>query len=124
MGIQAEFNPDLALRDTSQYFSGSRREAECLPGKIEAGKVYPFLKIGQRLYWLNGQIPLLKTAGNENLSRPVASIIIKWATHFLHEGVVHTRGEYEVIEVFNDKEVHFEGYARVNAAPQTITLNP
>jgi hypothetical protein len=53
MGIQVEFNPDLALRDISEFKKGNRKEEECIPENLEAGKIYPFLKKDQRNYWLN-----------------------------------------------------------------------
>ena len=112
MGIQVEFNPDLALRDIKHFESGNREKEECIPDPLEVGKTYSFLKKDQRLYWLHGEIPLLRTEGDEKLSRPIASIVIKWAQHFLNHGEVFTKGEYEVIEVFEDDNIHFEGYAR------------
>lgn len=117
MGINVEFNPDLALRDISKYKSGERKIEECVPEDLKEGKVYEFLKSGQRLYYLSdsefygkGQIPLMKTAGDENLSRPLASIKILEATHFLENGKVYTRGKYQVIKVFDeaDYKIHFE----------------
>lgn len=44
MGIKVEFNPDLALRNISEYARGSRKLEECIPENLEAGKVYDFLK--------------------------------------------------------------------------------
>ncbi len=35
MGIKVEFNPDLALRDISEYKEGRRKQEECLPEKLE-----------------------------------------------------------------------------------------
>lgn len=114
MGIAVEFNPDLALRDYSHFKSGKRKKEECLPSKIEKGKVYNFLKSGQRNYWLEGELPLLKTEGNQKLSRPLASIRIIEATHLLIKGVPCTKGKYKAIEIFdiNLPEIHFESYAR------------
>jgi len=122
MGIKTEFNPDLALRDYSEFEKGNRKEPECVPKNLEAGKVYEFLKKGQRIYWLNdtafwnyGEMPLCKTEGNEKLSRPVASIKMLEVTHFLLNGEPFTKGKYKVIEVFNpdDKTIHFESLKRV-----------
>lgn len=122
MGIKVEFNPDLALRDISEYKSGKRKIEECIPENLEAGKVYEFLKSGQRLYylsdsefWGNGQIPFCCTNGKEELSRPLASIKILEATHFLEKGETWTRGKYEVIEIFdvNDSKIHFEACKRI-----------
>lgn len=117
MGIAVEFNPDLALRDYSHFKSGKRKKEECLPAKIEKGNVYSFLKSGQRNYWLEGELPLLKTEGNQKLSRPLASIRILEATHVLIKETPHTKGKYKVLEVFdiNSPKVHFESYARLKS---------
>jgi hypothetical protein len=117
MGIKVEFNPDLALRDISGFKSGKRKIEECVPDPLEEGKVYDFLKKGQRLYYLSdsefwgkGQIPLMKTSGDEKLSRPLASVKILEATHFLENGEIYTKGKYEVIKIFdeNDPKINFE----------------
>lgn len=120
MGIAVEFNPDLALRDISEYKSGKRKIEECVPENLEEGMVYDFLKKGQRLYWLSdsefwggGQMPLCKTSGNENLSRPIASIKILEATHFLENGEIWTKGKYKIIDIFQDNKIHFEGLKRI-----------
>lgn len=112
MGIAVEFNPDLALRAYSEFKNGNRKEEECIPEPLEGGKIYPFLKKNQRNYWLQGEIPLLQTKGNGVLSRPIASIIILEATHFLDNNEVYTKGRFKVVEVFKDDNVHFESYAR------------
>lgn len=111
MGIKVEFNPDLALRNISEFKNGSRKIEECIPENLEAGKTYPFLKRDQRNYWFFGQIPLVETQGNQVLSRPKAGIIILEATHFVENNVIYTKGVYKVVEVFNDEEVHFEGFS-------------
>ena len=113
MGIQVEFNPDLALRNISEFKNGNRKEEECIPENLEKGKIYLFLKEGQRNYWLDGEIPLIETKGNQNLSRPRASILILEATHFTENGKVYTRGRYKIIEVFDDDNIHFEGFNKV-----------
>ena len=116
MGINIEFNPDLALRHHSEYREGNRKIEECLPERMEVGKNYKFLKKGQRNYWLKGEIPLLETKGSENLSRPLASIVIQEATHYLEDdNVVYTAGTYKIVEIFdpNSEEIHFEGYERI-----------
>lgn len=110
MGIQIEFNPDLALR---AFKTSGRLKEECLPKKLETGKTYSFLKKGQRNYWLKGEIPLLETKGNQQLSNPLASILISEATHFIRENEIYTKGKYRIIEVFNDNEVHFNGFKRI-----------
>lgn len=115
MGIKVEFNPDLALRDISEYEKGNRKIEECLPKDLKAGKTYPFLKKDQRNYWFFGEIPLIETKGGEVLSRPLASIQILEATHFLKDGEMWTKGKYRVIEAFRDDKIYFEGLDRVGA---------
>lgn len=112
MGIQVEFNPDLALR---KFKSPKRLEDECLPEILERGKVYSFLKEGQRNYWLEGEIPLLETKGNQQLSRPLASIKILEATHCIFVDRIYTKGKYLVTNVFdiNNQKINFEGYKRI-----------
>ncbi|MDP4009980.1 MAG: hypothetical protein Q8P53_03265 [Candidatus Shapirobacteria bacterium] len=104
MGIQVEFNPDLALRNISEYNNGNRDVEECIPENIEINKEYNFLKKGQRIYWLMGEIPLLETKGNGNLSKPKASIVILEAVHFLKNGEIYTKGRYKVIEIYENDE--------------------
>jgi len=113
MGIQVEFNPDLALRNISEFRNGNRRNEECIPEILEVGKVYPFLKNGQRNYWLYGQIPLIETRGNGDLSRPKASITLLEITHFIENNTICTKGFYRVDEIFKDNEIHFEYFDRV-----------
>jgi len=115
MGIKVEYNPDLALRNISEFKNGTRKKEECLPEKIEAGKTYDFLKHGQRNYWLDGEIPLLETKGNEQLSRPLASILIQKVTHFKSNGMIYTKGKYKVVEVFDpaSSKINFDGYEKV-----------
>lgn len=120
MGIKVEFNPDLALRNSSEFKAGKRKKEECVPNVLAKGKVFGFLKYGQRNYWLSddafwgkGQISLAITSGNEKLSRPIASVKILEATHFLNEGEVWTKGKYRVIEVFTDDKIHFEGLKKI-----------
>jgi hypothetical protein len=113
MGIQVEFNPDLALRSIEEFKRGVRKLEECIPEHLEEGKTYPFLKSGQRNYWLRGEMPLLQTKGEEKLSLPIASIVMLTARHSLIESEVWTSGEYKVIKVFQDSEAHFNGFARI-----------
>lgn len=112
MGIKVEFNPDLALRDISEYKKGNREIEECIPESIKEGEVYNFLKKDQRNYWLFGEIPLVETKGGEKLSRPKASIIILEVTHFIENGEIYTRGRYRTVEVFKDAEIKFECFDR------------
>lgn len=114
MGIKVEFNPDLALRNISEYKNGNRKIEECIPENLEAGGIYPFLKREQRNYWFCGEIPLVETLGNGVLSYPKASIVILEATHFLENDIVYTKGFYKVIEVFKNDIVYFNGFEKVN----------
>jgi hypothetical protein len=112
MGIVVEFNPDLALRNASERAGGRREESECIPEPLLVGKVYPFLKKGQRNYWLFGEIPLLETDGT-TLSLPLASIVILEATHMLKGEEIYTQGTYKIIEVFTQNELRFNGFAKL-----------
>ncbi len=113
MGIKVEFNPDLALRNISEFHAGRRKIEECVPEPLEVGKVYPFLKKDQRNFWFGGEFPLLETKGNQELSRPLASVVILEATHFLDSGKVYTKGRYKVIEVFTDDRTRFNGFKKI-----------
>lgn len=113
MGITTEYNPDLALRNILEFKKGNRKKEECIPQDLKAGKIYPFLKMGQRHYWLMGEIPLLETKGEGKLSKPKASVIILETTHFLQDKKLYTKGKYKVIEVFKDNKVHFDGFNRI-----------
>ena len=114
MGIQVEFNPDLALR---KFGTKGRRLEECLPRTLTEGHTYDFLKQGQRNYWIEGEIPLLETKGNQELSRPLASIKIMESTHKLDlkTGKPITVGQYYVFEVYDtkDSKIHFNGFAKI-----------
>jgi hypothetical protein len=112
MGIQVEFNPDLALRNMKEFLEGRRANEECIPQELKEGHTYSFLKEGQRNYYLDGEIPLLETQGQQKLSRPKASIKIIEATHYKKEEKTYTKGTYKVIEVFKDEKIHFEGFER------------
>ncbi len=113
MGIITGYNPDLALRHISEFKKGNRKITECIPKNIHINQIYSFLKKGQRLYWLHGETPLLETAGKGNLSKPKASIIILEATHFLDGSEVYTKSKYQVTEIFTDKKIHFDGFAKI-----------
>jgi hypothetical protein len=113
MGIKVEFNPELALRNISEFESGNRKIEECIPSPLEVGKVYNFLKEGQRLYWLEGELPLLETKGEENLSKPKASIIILEATHLKENAKTYTKGRYKVIKVLTEGEIYFSGINKI-----------
>lgn len=113
MGINVEFNPDLALRNISEYKNGNRKIEECIPMFLKEGKVYSFLKKDQRNYWLYGEIPLIETKGKGILSRPKASIRILEATHFCKNETILTKGKYQVAEVFKDDKIHFECFDKI-----------
>ena len=113
MGIKVEFNPDLALRDISEFKNGNIKSEECIPEDIKVGETYPFLKEGQRNYYIEGEIPLLETKGNQVLSLPKASIVILEATHFFENGKTFTKGLYKVIEVFSDTSIHFNAFTKI-----------
>lgn len=113
MGIQVEFNPDLALRNIAEFQAGRRKAEECIPAPLAVGQVYSFLKKGQRNYWFQGEIPLVETAGEGKLSAPIASIVIQEATHIIKHGEVYTQGKYRVAEVFQDDGIHFNGFEKI-----------
>ena len=114
MGIQVEFNPDLALRNIKEFHASRRKREECIPDPLKENKIYHFLKTGQRNYWLMGELPLLETKGRQQLSRPLASIMIIEATHFMKDEQAYTQGKYKVLEVFKDDKIHFNSYAKIN----------
>jgi len=114
MGIKVEFNPDLALRNISEFKNGNRKREECIPENLESGQVHEFLKGGHRNYWLEGEIPLRETKGNQQLSRPTASVILLEVTHFILDNKSYTRGKYKVVTIFGPSDKpYFEGYERV-----------
>lgn len=117
MWIQVEFNPDLALRNISFYYSWERKLEECIPESLEEWKVYDFLKSWQRNYYFlpDEFVPLLQTQWNQKLSRPLAAIQILQATHFCENGVVFTKGKYKIHKVFDIKnpKIHFEWFQSV-----------
>lgn len=86
MGIKIEFNPDIALRDISEFEKGNRKKEECIPERMKTGDVYDFLKKDQRNCWMHDEVPLIETKGGEVLSRPRASVQILEATHFVEDG--------------------------------------
>lgn len=104
MTLKAEYNPDLALRNISEFNEGRRKKDECIPEKLEAGEIYPFLKSGQRNFWLYGEVPLIETKGGEIFSAPKASIRILEVTHFMENNEVFTKGSYKVLKVLDEKD--------------------
>ena len=113
MGIKVEFNPDLALRNISEFENGKRKIAECIPKHLEVGKIYPFLKAEMRNYYLLGEVPLIETKGNGVLSKPKASVMILEVTHFVENDEIYTKGKYKVIEILKSGDVIFEGFDRI-----------
>ena len=115
MGIQVEFNPDLALRNISEHKNGNRKLEECIPEKLEAEQTYSFLKSGQRNYEIQGQIPLVETKGNCQISKPLAAVEILEATHFMLDGKIFTKGKYKVVDIFDpsDSKAHFNRFERL-----------
>ena len=97
---------------------GNRKEEECIPDDLTAGSTYPFLKRGQRNYWLSGELPLVETKGNQELSSPKASVVITEVTHVLDGGEVWTKGFYKVVEIFKDGKVHFDGFSKLKTKPR------
>ena len=84
-----------------------------MPKILEEGRTYEFLKSGQRNYWLKGEIPLLETEGNGQLSIPLASIQIIETTHFLDGENIWTKGKYLLIKIIKPEEIYFNGFNRV-----------
>ncbi len=115
MGISVEFNPELALRNIREFRDRNREKEECIPEMLEVGKVFGFLKRGQRNYWLHGEVPLIETRGNGVVSRPRASVIILETIHFIRDKEPFTRGRYKVVQVFSGDKVEFEGTDRVGS---------
>ncbi len=116
MGIQVEFNPDLALRDIKEFQEGRRAKEECIPEKLEVDNTYHFLKKGQRNYYMNDDeyVPLVETQGNQQISRPLAGVRILEATHFLKNGEIWTKGKYRVAKILDkNSEVIFNGFQLV-----------
>lgn len=113
MGILVEFNPDLALRDFRECEEGRRRAEECIPKDLHEGETYRFLKSGHRNYYFLGEIPLVQTKGEGVLSKPLASVAMLEATHFMKDEKPYTKGMYRVVEVFHDDKIHFNGLERV-----------
>lgn len=111
MGISVEFSPELALREFNTL---GRAQEECVPKNLQEGQIYEFLKKGQRIYWLNedaywnnGEMPLVKTIGDEKTSKPIASIKILELTHFIKEKQIWTKGKYKVIHLIKYGELYF-----------------
>lgn len=113
MGIQVEFNPDLALRNISEFKAGNRKVEECISEPLEEGKIYDFLKEGQRLYWLEGELPLVETKGGGNLSKPKASVIILEVVHYRENNKNYTKGRYKVVKIIPEGAIYFNGINKI-----------
>jgi len=116
MGINVEFTPDLCLRSIEESRNGSRGIEECLPENIREGESYPYLKKGQRHFFLQYEMPLRETKGGGVLSRPLAAVMIREATHFMTEGEIWTRGTYAVSKVIEPGEIYFDGLEPIGRA--------
>lgn len=102
--MKVEYNPDLALRNISEFKKGAKKEEECIPEDIVAGESYPFLKSGQRNFWLYGEVPLVETTGSEIVSSPKASVLILEVTHYMENNEIYTKGKYKVLKVCGGKD--------------------
>ena len=97
MGIKVEFNQELALR---AYNTQGRRAEECLPESLSERTLNWFEKEGHRIYPLSKTCELHETQGNQDVSDPLALILILETTQFLQYGKVWTKGKYEIKEVY------------------------
>jgi len=109
MSINVRFSPDLVLRNFSEHLSGSKEKDECIPEDLKENKAYSFLKTGQRVYWLDGEQPLLEKSVNGEISPPIASITVLEVTHLKLNGKIWTRGKYLVKKVLEKNEIYFNG---------------
>lgn len=109
MSINVRFAPDLVLRNFSEHLSGAKQKEECIPQDLKKDGVYSFLKKGQRVYWLDGEQPLLEKSIDDEISPPIASVILLEATHFKEGGKIWTRGKYKVKKLLAKGEVYFNG---------------
>ncbi len=107
MGIVVEFDPELALRNISEFKAGRRKKEECVPQPMKIGQVYNFFKKGQRNYWLYSEVALVETKGKQVLSLPMASVILLEYTHFLKNGEIFTKGKYKIKEIFKNDKIKF-----------------
>ncbi len=107
MGIEAKFNPELALRPIG---TKGRRQEECIPEDFNEGQTYTALKTGQRILYFGGEVSL-RIYNGEELSRPIASIEILEATHFKDNDIMWTKVKYKVIkDLRGAEEPYFNGF--------------
>jgi hypothetical protein len=104
MTIKTEYAPDLVLKS----FTTKNLPEECIPKRLTKDETYDFLKTGQRIYWLEGEQPLLEKKDG-TVSRPIASIIILEVTHFMKHGNVFTKGKFQIIKIIEPDTVYFNG---------------
>lgn len=109
MSINIRFAPDLVLRDFSEHLSGNKKDEECVPKSMKSGQVYSFLKLGQRVYWLDGEQPLLKKSVDGKISPPIASVVVLEYTHFKEREQIWTKGKYRIVKVLKNGEIYFNG---------------
>ena len=101
MGVAVEFNPDLALRNLSEFKSGNRMFEECVPENLEIGNIYTFQKKGQRIYSVQYEVSLTETTTAGGVfSKPLANVLILEVKHILQNNEVWTVGRYKVVQVF------------------------
>lgn len=98
MGTIVEFNTVLALRKSG---TENREKEECLPEKLETGKVYNFLKEGQRIFALDTEMPLIETKGNQQFEKELGVVKVINVEHLIRNNRTFTRGQYKIIGVKN-----------------------
>ncbi|MBD3232078.1 hypothetical protein GF322_05490 [Candidatus Dependentiae bacterium] len=109
MSINMKFALDLVLRNFSEFKNGQKKKEECIPQDLQENKVYDFLKTGQRVYWLEGEQPLLEKSKDGKVSIPKASVIILEATHFVNKDKIYSKGKYKVVKIINENKIYFNG---------------
>jgi len=109
MSINIRFAPDLVLRNFVEFEKGQKQKEECIPSELEENNVYEFLKTGQRVYWLDGEQPLLEKSEDGNVSKPLVSVIVLEVTHFMQNEKIFTKGRYKVVKILKKDEIYFNG---------------
>lgn len=115
MPINIEFAPELVL-----YRTHNIEEAR-IPQSLEIGETYNFLKSGQRAYWLEGEQALVEKLEDGSLSKPIASIMILSATHFMQDKKVYTKGTYKVLRIIKPNEIYFNGCEPITKTTAAIS---
>jgi len=76
MGILVEFNPDLALRNISEYKTGKRQLAECIPADIKVWQNLPlFKKKARGIIGWKGNCPYWKQKDRKNFPAPKPALL-------------------------------------------------